>query len=92
LGAAFMRERGLTDEECDGRSRQSIRLNLAQYLQTGYHGPRWTPEQLHLLGTAPDEVVAAKVDRTVEAVRCKRTLRGIPTALDRRKCRSRQGE
>jgi hypothetical protein len=90
LGATAMRERGLTDEECDERSRQSIRLNLAQYLPTGYHGPRWTPEQLQLLGTAPDAVVAAKVGRTVEAVRCKRTLRGIPTARDGRKCRGRR--
>jgi hypothetical protein len=92
LGAAAMQERGLTEEECDARSRQSIRLNLAQYLQTGYHGPRWTPAQLQLLGTAPDDVVAAQVGRTVEAVRCKRTARGIPTARDRRKCRGRRRE
>src|SRR5262249_51979379 len=57
-GAAAMRERGLTDEECDERSRRSLELGLGRYLQTGYHGPRWTREQLRLLGKEPDEVVA----------------------------------
>jgi hypothetical protein len=86
-----MRERGLTDAECDARSRAAVRLNLAQHLPTGYHGPRWTKAQLQLLGTAPDEV-AAQVGRTVEAVRCQRTRLRIPTARDRRKCRRRRGE
>jgi hypothetical protein len=62
------RERGLTDEECDERSRRALRLNLARHLWTGYHGPRWTPAQLRLLGRYPDEVVAAKVGRTAGAV------------------------
>jgi hypothetical protein len=92
LGAAAMRERGLTDEECDERSRTARRLNLAQYLRTGYHGPRWTKAQLRLLGKYPDDVVAARVGRTVDAVRCKRTRLGIPTALDRRKGQGRRGE
>src|SRR5262249_39346640 len=54
-----------------------VRLNLARYLRTGYHGPRWTLTQLRLLGKYPDEVVAAKTGRTVDAVRCKRTRLGI---------------
>jgi hypothetical protein len=91
-GGEALRERGLTDEECDERSRRALRLNLGQYLWTGYHSPRWTATQRRLLGRHPDEVVAAKVGRTVGAVRCKRTALGIPTALDRRKCRSRRGQ
>jgi hypothetical protein len=37
------------------------------------------------LGKEPDDVVAAKTGRTVNAVRVRRTLLGIPTALDRRR-------
>jgi len=44
-GGEAMRERGLSDEECDERSRAAVRLNLKRFLHTGYHGPRWTPEQ-----------------------------------------------
>jgi hypothetical protein len=91
-GGEAARERGLTDEECDERSRRALRLNLAQYLWTGYHGPLWTPAQLRLLGRYPDEVVAAKVGRTAGAVRSKRTSLGIPTALDRRKYRGWRGQ
>jgi hypothetical protein len=91
-GGEAARERGVTDEECDERSRRALRLNLAQYLWTGYHGPRWTPAQLRLLGKYPDEVVAAKVGRTAGAVRSKRTSLGIPSALDRRTCRGRRDQ
>jgi hypothetical protein len=41
-----MRERGLTEEECDARSRAPVRLKLKRFLRTGYHGPLWTPEEL----------------------------------------------
>jgi hypothetical protein len=77
-GGQAMRERGVTEEERDERRRTARRLNLAKHLPTSYHGPRWTAEQLQLLGTEPDAVVAAKVGRTVDAVRRQRTLRGIP--------------
>src|SRR5262249_28431489 len=60
-GAAAMREREYTDEECDERSRRARELGLGRYLQTGYHGPRWTRAQLRLLGKYPDDVVAARV-------------------------------
>jgi hypothetical protein len=88
-----MRRYDYTDAECDERSRRALRLNLAQYLRTGYHGPRWTEAQLRLLSQYPDELVAEKIDRTVVAVRCKRTSLGIPTALDRRRrpCPGRTG-
>ena len=39
---------------------------------TGYHR-RWrTPEEVALLGTAPDEVIAVQVGKTVTAVRVKK--------------------
>jgi hypothetical protein len=78
LGAAAAKERGLTDEECDEHSRRSLELGLGRYLKTGYHGPRWTREQLRLLGKEPDDVVAGKVGRTPNAVRLMRQRLGIP--------------
>jgi hypothetical protein len=84
-GAALTRSRELTPAQCDQRSRRAIEGGYGAFLPPGYHGPRWTPGQLALLGTAPDEEVAAQVGRTARAVRLMRTRRGIPTALDGRK-------
>jgi hypothetical protein len=80
-----MRERGLTRKERAERRRRALRLNLGRFLRTGYHGPRWTREQLRLLGTEPDDVVAAKTGRSAHAVRIMRTRLGFPTARDRRR-------
>jgi hypothetical protein len=44
----------------------------------------WTAQQLALLGTDRDEVIAVQIGRTPEAVRVRRTLRKIPTFCDRR--------
>jgi hypothetical protein len=84
-GGAAMRARGLTRKERAERRRRALRLNLGRFLPTGYHGPRWTQEQVALLGKEPDDVVAAKTGRSVEAIRIKRTQLGIPTARDRRR-------
>jgi hypothetical protein len=75
MGACAVRGKVWTDEERAQRSRISLDLNLGQYLQPGYHGPHWTAEQLALLGTMPDEEVAARIGRTVEAVRIMRGRR-----------------
>jgi hypothetical protein len=80
-----MRERGLTDEERDQRSRQAIRLNLGRFLHLGYYGPRWTRAQWRLLGKEPDDVVAVKIGRGEVTVRAMRNRLGIPTARDRRR-------
>jgi hypothetical protein len=45
----------------------------------------WQREGLALLGTLPDAEVAARVGRTVNAVRVRRTRSGIPTARDGRR-------
>jgi hypothetical protein len=82
-GAAAMSARGLTDEECDERSRRAVALDLKRFLRPGYHGPRWTPEQLRQLGTAPAAVVAARIGRTVGAVRVMRDRLGIPNPAAR---------
>jgi hypothetical protein len=75
-----MQQRGVTDEECDARSRRTLELNLARYLQTGYHGHRWTDAEMALLGMIPDAEVARQVNRTVDAVRQKRQELGLPNA------------
>jgi hypothetical protein len=49
----------------------------------GYHGPPWTPEQLALLGKEPDDLVAGKVGRSVNAVRIMRQLLGRPNPAAR---------
>jgi hypothetical protein len=84
-GADAMQAREFTEAERKMKRRNARRLNLAQHLPTGYHGPRWTADQLALLGTLPDADVAAIAGRTVEAVRQRRTGLGIPTVRDGRK-------
>jgi len=44
-------------------------LGLARHLKPGYHGSRWTDEDLALLGTLPDAELAARIGLTVAAVR-----------------------
>jgi hypothetical protein len=82
-GGAARRERGVSDEECEEQSQRAVELNLGRFLQTGYHGPRWTREQLRLLGKEADAVVAAKVGRSVDAVRVMRQRLHIPNPAAR---------
>jgi hypothetical protein len=80
--AEAMKAKEWTDDESDARSERSKRLNLARHLRTGYRGPRWTPEQLALLGTLLDDDVARQTGRTTNAVRIKREKLGIPNPKD----------
>jgi len=84
-GGEAMGARGLSDEECDERSRAAVRLNLKRFLRTGCHGPGWTADDLALLSTMPDADLAAQIGRSVVAVRVMRTRLGIPTARDGRR-------
>jgi hypothetical protein len=76
-GGAVIRERGLTREEIERRRRTARELDLGRNLRPGYHGLRWTPAQLRLLGTLPDQEVARRTGRTPEAVRVLRGRRGV---------------
>jgi hypothetical protein len=70
------------------KRRASKCLNLIQHAHDGFqreHG--WTAAEPALLGTVPDEDVAARIGRPVNAVRIKRTRLGIATAHDRRRRR-----
>jgi len=45
----------------------------------------WKPEEIALLGTMPDELLAEKLGRSINGVRVKRNRLGIPKACDRRR-------
>jgi hypothetical protein len=85
MGAAEQRGRELPPEQVERRRRTAREKNLAQYLQPGYHGPRWTQEQPQLLGAEPDVVIAAKVGRKAEVVLSMRRRPGIPNPAARAK-------
>jgi hypothetical protein len=82
-----LRGKRLPLEQVEQRRRNAIKNNLAQYLVTGYHGPRWTEADIALLGTMPDEEVGRRTGRTVEGVRQKREELGISNPSDDRKAR-----
>jgi hypothetical protein len=70
--------RGGVRSEAEADCRGRLRLVLPH----GYHGPRWTEDQLALRGKAPDGEVARLTGRSAEAVRPMRTRRGIPAARE----------
>jgi outer membrane lipoprotein-sorting protein len=76
-GGEGMRRRGVTPRERARRRRTAERLNLGQYLDPA-HGAGWSDAELRLLGTAPDDEVARRIGRPVNAVRIKRARLGIP--------------
>jgi hypothetical protein len=83
-GAAATHAREWTDSELDARAERAKRLGLRPN-PPHLGGRPWTPKELKLLGTAEDEVIATRIGRTGEAVRCRRMRLGIPTARDRRR-------
>jgi hypothetical protein len=88
-GAEAIRARGWTEEARHQRRWVNAEKGLARNLVTGYHGPLWTPEDIALLGTLPDDEVARRAGRTLNGVRIMRTRLGIPTFADRRRRRNR---
>jgi hypothetical protein len=48
------------------------KLGIVRCSPTGNSGPRWIEEELALLGTAPDEEIAQRLDRKMTAVSRKR--------------------
>jgi hypothetical protein len=84
-GAAQTRGVKLPPEQVERRRRAAVELGYGRRLRPGCHGPRWTRRQLALLGTDDDDVIAAKVGRTPEAVRVMRRKRQVPKFRDRRR-------
>jgi hypothetical protein len=82
-GARTTRGKRLPADQVGRRRRTARELGLKP---TGcWAEAGWTRERLALLGTLPDERLAARIGRTVTAVRVMRTRLGIPSARDRRR-------
>jgi hypothetical protein len=71
-GAEAVRAHEWTEEKRDRRRQVNAQNGLAANLILGFHGDWWAPEEVALLGTLPDERVARRTHRTVNAVRQKR--------------------
>jgi hypothetical protein len=82
-GADAVRGVPLPPEQVQQRRRTAIALNLGRNLRLGYHGRRWTDEEIALLDTLPDAEVATRAGRTTDAVRRKRESLGIPNPTAR---------
>jgi hypothetical protein len=81
------RGKPLPPEQVERRRRTARELNLGQYLQPCPcpNGSRpWTDDELALLGTMTDHALAARLSRTVNAVRIMRLKRGIAPHPDQR--------
>jgi hypothetical protein len=79
-------------EQVERRRRTAVELGLGRNLRLGYNrGPWWTRAELALLSKLPGEEVAARTERTHNAVRVKRTKLGIPNPCDRRSREGRSG-
>jgi hypothetical protein len=88
-GAAKHRGKRLPPDQVERRRRTALELGLRPPGRT--NGRPWTRRELAMLGSMPDEQIAARIDRTATAVRVKRTALGIATAEDRRRREHRQG-
>jgi hypothetical protein len=85
MGASQVRGKRLPPEAVERRRRTALEQDLVQHIRTGYNlGPWWTRRELALLGT-DDDVIAAKVGRTPEAVQLMRGKRWVPKFRDRRR-------
>lgn len=78
-----LRESGLTLVSIGARfgvSHQAIRYALQQSRGIGRAGPKrpWSAEEIAILGSESDEVVARRLSRSVSAVVTKRCHLGIP--------------
>jgi len=73
-GADAVAAREWTPAERQARSRRAIALNLGRNLD---YGPTWTADQVALLPTMSDAMVAERTSRSADAVRQKRRRLGI---------------
>jgi hypothetical protein len=83
--AASVRGKRLPPEQVACRRRTALELDLGRNLKRAREARAWPAWQLRLLGTAPDEEVAARIGRTPNAVRVMRTRLAIPNPGDRRR-------
>jgi hypothetical protein len=77
-GAKAMKRRRWTEEELAEKRRIANELGLKPGLRWTPERGGWTSEQLALLGTDSDAIIAGKLSRTENAVRLKRERLAIP--------------
>jgi hypothetical protein len=77
-GADEMRRKGWPAQAREEPRERAVAGDHAARLQPGYHGPPWTQEQLALLGREADELIAARIGKSRDAVRAQRVRRKIP--------------
>src|SRR5262245_17499022 len=82
-GADATRGRPLPPQLREARRRRAAGRSFGRFLAPDGYAPAWSEEELALLGTLPDEEVAALTGRTPAAVRLKRERLGIATAQTR---------
>ncbi|HKB35614.1 MAG TPA: hypothetical protein VKD72_04115 [Gemmataceae bacterium] len=76
-GAEGIKRREWTDEEREQYRQRAVELDLGRFLVAPRLERQWKRAELRLLGTAPDEEIAARIGRTTTAVRIMRTRLGI---------------
>jgi hypothetical protein len=86
-GAKGMKAKEWTKAERTAKGKLSRKLGLKPGPRWTAGNGGWTAEQLALLGTDHDEAIAARIGRTVSAVRSQRAKRRIFAFLDHR-CRT----
>ena len=93
-GADALRGKPLPPDQVERRRRMAIELGLVRNIQPCPcpNGSRpWTDDELALLGTMPDHPLAARLSRSVNAVRIMRLKRGVAPHSDQRTWREAPG-
>lgn len=76
------REAGVSGEECRRRSQSARQRRLWEFSPDVTYGKQWTQEDIALLGTMSDPEVVGRTGHTLNAVRIRRRLLGIPRFQD----------
>jgi len=76
LGAEAIKAKEWTEAEREQKRELAIKGNFGHNGQQGYHGPRWTDDELALLGTDADDVIAQRIGKSRDAVRAQRVRQG----------------
>jgi hypothetical protein len=91
-GAMALTRHHWTAAERQERHERALRLRLVRHAKKGYAKrwgeQAWRAEAVALLGTMPDAELAAQLGKTSEAVRRKRSRRGILRFPERRRGRN----
>ena len=76
--ALALQNKEWSEEERQLKRRIAVEGDFGARLEPGYHGPLWSDEELALLGTDTDKVIALRLGKNRSAVRSQRVRRKIP--------------